>query len=112
ILRQMPYPIAMEMLLTGDPIDAQQAERWGLINKIVPQSELMPTARAYAKRISANAPLAVQAAKELAMRSRDASLSDGLRFEQLFSRILQASEDVKEGTAAFAEKRQPHFHGR
>jgi E-phenylitaconyl-CoA hydratase len=112
ILQQMPYPIAMEMLLTGDAIDAVQAERWGLINKIVPPAELMSTARDYARRIAGNAPLAVQAAKELALRSRDASLTDGLRFEQLFSRILQASEDVKEGTAAFAEKRTPHFQGR
>ncbi len=112
IMQQLPYPIAMEMLLTGDPIDAEQAARWGLINKVVPQAELMSTARAYAKRISANAPLAVQAAKELALRSRDASLADGLRFEQLFGYFLRSSEDVKEGTSAFAEKRAPHFHGR
>ena len=112
IMQQLPYPIAMEMLLTGDPIDAEQAARWGLINKVVPQAELMATARAYAKRISANAPLAVQAAKELALRSRDASLSDGLRFEQLFGHFLRNSEDVKEGTSAFAEKRVPQFQGR
>jgi E-phenylitaconyl-CoA hydratase len=71
----------------------------------------MSTARAYAERIAANAPLAVQAAKELAIRSRDTSLADGLRLEQLVSRILQSSEDVREGTAAFAEKRQPRFRG-
>jgi E-phenylitaconyl-CoA hydratase len=112
IMQQLPYPIAMEMLLTGDAIDAAQAERWGLINKVVPQAELMSTARDYARRIAANAPLAVQAAKELALRSRDASLSDGLRFEQLFGHFLRGSEDVKEGTSAFAEKRPPKFQGR
>jgi E-phenylitaconyl-CoA hydratase len=53
----------------------------------------------------------VQAAKELAIRSRDTSLADGLRLEQLVSRILQSSEDVREGTAAFAEKRKPRFRG-
>jgi E-phenylitaconyl-CoA hydratase len=111
ILQQLPYPIAMEMLLTGEAIDAEQAARWGLINKVVPAAELMSTARAYAERIAANAPLAVQAAKELAIRSRDTSLADGLRLEQLVSRILQSSEDVREGTAAFAEKRQPRFRG-
>ncbi len=111
ILQQLPYPIAMEMLLTGDAIDAEQAARWGLINKVVPAAELLPTARAYAERIAANAPLAVQAAKELAIRSRDTSLADGLRLEQLVSRILQSSEDVREGTAAFAEKRKPRFRG-
>ncbi len=111
ILQQLPYPIAMEMLLTGDAIDAEQAARWGLINKVVPAAELMTAARAYAERIAANAPLAVQAAKELAIRSRDTSLADGLRLEQLVSRVLQSSEDVREGTAAFAEKRQPRFRG-
>ena len=111
LLQQLPYAIAMELLLTGDAIDAVRAERWGLINRVVPAVELMQTARDYAMRIAANAPLAVQAAKELALRSRDASLSDGLRFEQLFSRILQTSEDVAEGTAAFAEKRPPRFRG-
>ena len=89
----------------------RQAARWGLINKVVPAAELMSAARAYAERIAANAPLAVQAAKELAIRSRDTSLADGLRMEQLVSRILQSSEDVQEGTAAFAEKRKPRFRG-
>ncbi|MBV8166504.1 MAG: enoyl-CoA hydratase/isomerase family protein, partial [Alphaproteobacteria bacterium] len=70
------------------------------------------TALDYARRIAANAPLAVQAAKELAVRSRDMDLADGLRMEQLVNRILQGSEDNKEGRAAFAEKRAPKFRGR
>lgn len=112
IMKQLPYPIAMEMLLTGDGIDAQAAERWGLVNKVVPLAELMATALGYARRIAANAPLAVQAAKELALRSLDVDLPAGLRMEQVINRMLQFSEDAKEGPAAFAEKRPPRFQGR
>jgi E-phenylitaconyl-CoA hydratase len=113
IMRQLPHAIAMEMLLTGDRITAEQALRWGLVNKVVAQAGLMGAAYEYAERIAANAPLAVQATKELALRSRDASLTDGLRMEQLFSNILQqTSDDVREGKAAFIEKRAPNFSGR
>jgi enoyl-CoA hydratase/carnithine racemase len=72
---------------------------------------LMPTALDYARRIAANAPLAVQAAKELALRSRDVDLATGLRLEQLMLRLLQTTEDVKEGSTAFSEKRPPRFTG-
>ena len=72
----------------------------------------MESAMDYAKRIAANAPLAVQAAKELALRSRDLDLASGLRMEQLFLRLLQDTEDVQEGAAAFAAKRKPQFKGR
>lgn len=112
ILSQLPHPIAMEMVLTGDPIDAAAAERWGLINKVVPMNVLMDTAYDYARRIAANAPLAVQASKELALRSRDVDLATGLRMERLVGRMLQFTEDAVEGPAAFAAKRRPKFKGR
>ncbi|HYZ63812.1 MAG TPA: enoyl-CoA hydratase-related protein [Acetobacteraceae bacterium] len=112
MIRQLPHAIAMEMLLTGDAIDAPTAERWGLVNKVVPMAALMQTAVDYARRIAANAPLAVQAAKELAIRSRDVDLPTGLRLEQLMLRHLQGTEDVQEGARAFAEKRPPRFQGR
>jgi E-phenylitaconyl-CoA hydratase len=112
IMRQIPHAIAMEMLLTGDRITAEQALHWGLVNKVVRQADLMQTAYEYAERIAANAPLAIQATKELALRSRDMTLTDGLRMEQLFSNILQASEDAQEGRNAFVEKRAPNFKGR
>lgn len=112
VLQQLPYAIGMEMLLTGDPIDAETAARWGLVNKVVPQAELLDTAFAYARKIAANAPLAVQAAKELAVRSRDTDLNTGLRIEAVVNRLLSMTEDAKEGPAAFAAKRPPNFQGR
>jgi len=111
ILEQLPYAIAMEMTLTGRRVDAASAERWGLVNKVVPQEELMSTAFDYAREISANAPLAVQAAKELAVRSRDVDRATGLRLEQAMNRLLGFTNDAKEGPAAFAERRPANFTG-
>ena len=112
VLNQLPYAIAMEMLLTGDSIDAVVAERWGLINKIVAKEDLLETAFNYARRIAVNAPLAVQAAKELAIRSRDTDLTTGLRMEAVINRMLQFTEDAKEGPAAFSAKSVPEFKGK
>ena len=112
VLDQLPYAIAMEMLLTADGIDADTAARWGLVNKVVPQAALLDTAYAYARKIAANAPLAVQAAKELAVRSREMDRTTGLRFEAVINRMLSMTEDAKEGPAAFAAKRPPNFKGR
>ncbi|HSD00198.1 MAG TPA: enoyl-CoA hydratase/isomerase family protein [Casimicrobiaceae bacterium] len=112
ILRQLPHAIAMEMLVTGDPVDAETAVRWGLVNKVVAADRLLEVAREYAQRIAANAPLAVQAAKELALRSRDMDLVSGLRLEQVMNRLLMATEDASEGPAAFAAKRPAEFKGR
>ena len=110
-LRQLPYAIAMEMLLTGDPISAQDAARWGLVNAVVPRAELMATAIVYARRILANGPLAVQATKELAIRSMDVDMATGLRMEQLVQRHLLRTDDGQEGPRAFAERRTPAFTG-
>jgi len=112
ILKQLPYAVGMKMLLTGEGIDAETAQRWGLINDIVKPADLLPTAMAYARQIAANAPLAVQAAKELAVRSQDMDIAVGLRMEQLINRILHHSEDTAIAKAAFAEKRTPEFKGR
>ena len=112
LLSQLPHAIGMELLLTGSRIDADSAARWGLINKVVAPAQLMEAALAYAHRIAANAPLAVQAAKELALRRNDMDLAAGLRMEQLVNRALQATADVQEGRLAFAEKRAPQFKGR
>ncbi len=112
LLGQLPYAIAMEFMLTGDVIDAETAARWGLINRIVAPEKLLETAFEYAERIGRNAPLAVQAAKELAIRARDVDLQTGLRMELVMNRLLWETQDLKEGAAAFAEKRPPQFQGR
>lgn len=112
ILKQLPHAIAMEMLLTGDAIDANTAARWGLVNKVVPAEKLMATALEYARRVATNAPLALQAAKELALRSGDMDLATGLRMEQVVNRLLMATDDAREGPSAFAEKRPPQFKGK
>ncbi len=111
-LRQLPYPFAMELLLLGDQISAEDALRLGLVNKVVPLAELMSTALDYARRLCENPPLAVRAIKELAVRSQYMNLNDGLRFEASVARILQGTDDAREGRRAFAEKRKPEFKGR
>jgi E-phenylitaconyl-CoA hydratase len=111
IAAQLPHAIAMELLLTGDSIDARTAERWGLLNRVVPREELMETALGFARRIAANAPLAVQAAKELAVRAPELGLAAGLRMEQFVNRMLVGTEDAREGAQAFAEKRPAAFKG-
>lgn len=110
-IAQLPYPIAMEMLLTGDRIDAATAERWGLINRIVEQNELMDEAMNTAHRIAANAPLAVQATKELAVKAPEIGMAAGLRMEQFVNRVLALTGDAREGALAFREKRPARFNG-
>lgn len=111
VMQQFPYAIAMEILLSGDRFGTDLAERWGLVNAVVPRDKLMDTAMEHAKRIAANAPLAVQAAKELAIRSYDMDLQTGLRWEAATNRMLRFTKDLDEGTKAFAEKRRPNFNG-
>ena len=111
ILSQLPYAIGMEMLLTGEPMDAETAARWGLINRVVAADALLDEAKAVARKMAANAPLALQAAKELAVRAREMPLASGLRLEQIVNRLLQFTEDAAEGPKAFREKRPPQFKG-
>lgn len=111
VLNQLPHAIGMEMLLTGEAIDAKTAARWGLVNHVVEPNALVESAHAIAHKIAANAPLAVQAAKELALRARDLDLQSGLRLESLVNRLLMQTEDAKEGPRAFIEKRDAQFKG-
>jgi E-phenylitaconyl-CoA hydratase len=98
---------AMEMILLAQRIDAQEALRLGLVNKVVPAAEVMPTALKYAEAILQNAPLAVRAAKEAIIRGLSMPLEDGLRLEPVIQSYLLQSEDAVEGPKAFAEKRKP-----
>lgn len=106
----MPRGVALEMLFTGEPIDAHTAYRLGLVNKVVPLPELMPTAIDLAERIAANAPLSLRRMKELANKSLGAPVLYALRLGPGPSPY--ESEDAVEGARAFAEKRAPIWRGR
>ena len=112
LVRQVPYTVAADILLTGRHVTAPEAKELGLIGHVVPDGQALAKAHELADLVAANGPLAVQAAKELAVRSRDMDLPTGLRMEQMMLRLLQTTEDVREGSAAFAEKRTPHYKGR
>jgi len=100
---------AMYMLLTGQFIDAAEALRIGLVNEVVPRDRLMPRVYELAAVICGNGPMAIRMTKELALRSRDLSIPDGIRLYQALNRLVELSDDLEEGTRAFAEKRKPEF---
>jgi enoyl-CoA hydratase len=110
--RQIPFPQAMEFLLCADLIPAQRAYEMGFLNAIVPREELLDAAYGYARRITANAPLAVQATKQSVWEGLGMSLSDAYRNESAISSFIFQTEDAKEGPKAFAEKRPPRWQGR
>ena len=111
-LRQLPYPVAMWLLLSGERLTAQEAYQYGLVNKVVPLSGLMDEAERMADVVCKNGPLAVRAIKELAVRSQYMPLDHGLRMEEAIQQVLMTTEDAKEGPRAFAEKRPADFKGR
>jgi enoyl-CoA hydratase len=103
---------AMEMILTGRTIDAAEAERAGLVARVVPAAELRDEALKTAEAIAAMPPLAVMAAKELVDAAERLPLNEGLRLERRLFHMLAATEDKAEGMSAFVEKRQPKWQGR
>ena len=110
--RQIPFPAAMEFLLTADRIPAERALALGLVNDVVPADELLDAAYAMARRITANAPLAVQATKESVLRGLALDLGSAYKLEQEIASQVFQSEDAKEGPRAFAEKRPPVWQGK
>ena len=103
---------AMELVLTGKPISATEAERIGLINKVVPDGEAVDAAREIVRQILQNGPLAVRASIEAINQGLEVPLAAGGYMEATLFGLLCATEDMKEGTQAFLEKRSPHFRGK
>lgn len=103
---------AMEMILSGDPIDAQEAARIGLVNRVVPSAELMPACRTLADKIASKGQVAVRLALKAVNMTEETNLTDGQELEAKLFGLCCDSEDFKEGTKAFLEKRKPEFKGK
>ncbi|MDD4859530.1 MAG: enoyl-CoA hydratase-related protein [Dehalococcoidales bacterium] len=112
LIHAIPRSAAMELLLTGERIDAKTALQIGLISRMVPQAELMPTAEKIARRISENGPVAVKIIKELAVRGLNMTYEDGLNYLAVLRRVLGETQDTLEGPKAYVEKRKPVYKGR
>ena len=110
--RAIPVARAAEMLFTGEPIDAREAYNLGLVNRVVPPEELMPTAVEWAEKLCSLGPLALRAAKEAMIKGLDMDLADGLQLEQKLFESLLETEDFEEGKKAFVEKRKADFKGK
>jgi len=111
LTQEVPHNVAMELLMTGDFIGAQDALRLSLVNRVVPPDELMATAEAMAAKICDNAPLAVRGIKEATLRGRGVDLAERLKIGRAIANRVEVSADGKEGLAAFKEKRAPNWTG-
>jgi enoyl-CoA hydratase len=107
--RQIPYAVAMEIMLTGEPLTASRAYEIGLVNRVVPHPELLDEAFRLATRVASNGPVAVTAVKEIVMRNAD--LEPDFEVEFRVSAPVFASDDAREGVRAFTERRAPRFSG-
>jgi enoyl-CoA hydratase/carnithine racemase len=103
---------ALQLILSGEMISAQEAYRIGLVNEVVPAADLIPRAEAILKQIFANAPLAVRYSLEAVNKGLETSQTEGLALEASFFGLCAGTEDKQEGTQAFLQKRAPQFQGR
>ncbi|HEY3843723.1 MAG TPA: crotonase/enoyl-CoA hydratase family protein [Acidimicrobiales bacterium] len=110
--KRLPMAIALELAMTGDPIDAPRALALGLVNMVVPAASLLDEAIALAERIAANAPLAVRYSKHVMKRSADVSEAEGWKINSEAVAVVFSSADAMEGPVAFAEKRAPNWQGK
>ncbi|HEY1967554.1 MAG TPA: enoyl-CoA hydratase-related protein [Pseudonocardia sp.] len=108
----IPPRVAMQLLLTGDPIDAARAHQVGLVNEVVPAAELVEVTQALAERIAANAPLSVRAAKRTVRLIAERPLAEAYDEAERIWEPVYMSEDAQEGPAAFRDKRAPRWQGR
>jgi len=102
---------ALELLLVGDRVDASRAYDMGLVNRVVPHDDLMAEANRWADRLARNAPQAMAATKEVAVRSQALSFDDALRMGEAMRRLAGSTDDSREGVRAFREKREPRYTG-
>jgi enoyl-CoA hydratase len=100
------------LLLAGAPITAAEAERIGLVNRVVPASELMTEAKKLAQQLAANAPIAVRYIIDAVNRGMEMPFAEACIFEATLFGLVASTDDMKEGTAAFLEKRKPEFKGK
>jgi enoyl-CoA hydratase/carnithine racemase len=107
--RQLPWAVAARILFTGQPLSAQEAFQVGLVNAVVPAAEVMAEARRWAETLLKCGPLALRAAKRAVLEGYDMPLEEGLAVEERLFNSLAYTEDVREGLAAFSEKRPPEF---
>ncbi|MDO8490800.1 MAG: enoyl-CoA hydratase-related protein, partial [Dehalococcoidia bacterium] len=107
--RIIPLAKAAEIMLMAQNVDAQEAYRIGLVNKVVPPDQVMATAKEWADKICELGPLGVRAAKEAMVRGASMPLEDGLRLEEMLFDSLRFTEDGQEGMKAFAQKRKPEY---
>ena len=112
LIRQIGYVNAMWLLLSAERIDAVEALRIGLVNKVTSRADVLPVAREYAGILANRAPLAVRAAKRAAIEGAEMPLDAGIRLESELSGPVRQSDDAKEGIRAFMERRAPAFNGR
>lgn len=110
--RQMPFCNAMEILLTGERIDAQEALRLGFVNRVLPQDKVMEEAERVARIIADNGPLAVKAIKQSTIQNIGLTVKDGMKNEMTLAMPIFMTEDAKEGPKAFKEKRKPVYKGK
>jgi enoyl-CoA hydratase/carnithine racemase len=103
---------ALQLILSGEMVSAQEAHRIGLVNEVVPAANLIGRAEQILKQIASNAPVSVRLSLEAVNRGMDTSQSQGFALEASYFGLCAATEDKKEGTSAFLEKRAPQFHGR